>query len=272
MRSIGTPANPDRDDRDSDERILHAALELFGQNGFDGTSVRAIAAQAEVSAALIIHHFGSKEGLRAECDTFVSERLTRDRSEMENPARVQEGIEAWLREPTRYRVLLDYTARMLLDGGEAGTALFDRMFQDTRTLVTEYAAGGLMRPVEDPDMVAMLLTTQGLSTLVFQRHIARAFAGTAGGGPDSGSGDGDGDEGLTPEILRRMVLPTIDLYTHGLYRDDSILTATRAALSGAAGEAEPGTPEQATGPPGPGHASVTPPHSARPAPTPEETS
>jgi len=45
------------------EKILHSALHLFAQKGFDGTSTRQVAQRAEVSEGLIFRHFGSKEGL-----------------------------------------------------------------------------------------------------------------------------------------------------------------------------------------------------------------
>ena len=53
------------------ERIWHAALARFAEEGYAASSVRTIAADAGVSPALILHHFGSKEGLRAACDEFV---------------------------------------------------------------------------------------------------------------------------------------------------------------------------------------------------------
>jgi AcrR family transcriptional regulator len=48
---------------DSRERILASARELFAANGFDKTSVRAVAAGAGVDAALVHHYFGTKERL-----------------------------------------------------------------------------------------------------------------------------------------------------------------------------------------------------------------
>ncbi|HEY5834429.1 TetR family transcriptional regulator [Streptomyces sp.] len=48
---------------DSRERILAAARHRFGSHGYAGTSIRAVAQQAEVDAALVYHFFTSKEGL-----------------------------------------------------------------------------------------------------------------------------------------------------------------------------------------------------------------
>jgi AcrR family transcriptional regulator len=45
------------------ERIEDAARELFGERGFDATTIRAVAARSEVDPALVHHYFGSKEQL-----------------------------------------------------------------------------------------------------------------------------------------------------------------------------------------------------------------
>ena len=46
---------------DKKEYILTTALELFGQKGFEGTSIRDIACKANVNVAMISYYFGSKE-------------------------------------------------------------------------------------------------------------------------------------------------------------------------------------------------------------------
>lgn len=43
--------------------LLDAALELFAEHGFDGTSVRMIAEKADMNVAMISYYFGSKEKL-----------------------------------------------------------------------------------------------------------------------------------------------------------------------------------------------------------------
>ena len=61
-------------------RIRDAAIEQFGRHGF-GVSIRAIAEAAGVSAGLVIHHFGSKDGLRQACDAYVAEVIRTEKSE-----------------------------------------------------------------------------------------------------------------------------------------------------------------------------------------------
>lgn len=45
------------------EQIVAAAREVFSERGFDGATVRLVAARAGVDAALIYHYFGSKQQL-----------------------------------------------------------------------------------------------------------------------------------------------------------------------------------------------------------------
>jgi AcrR family transcriptional regulator len=44
-------------------RILESARSEFAENGWAGTTIRAVARSADVDPALVYHYFGSKEGL-----------------------------------------------------------------------------------------------------------------------------------------------------------------------------------------------------------------
>jgi AcrR family transcriptional regulator len=48
---------------DTKTRILDAAEKLFGENGFDATSLRDITTEADVNLAAVNYHFQSKESL-----------------------------------------------------------------------------------------------------------------------------------------------------------------------------------------------------------------
>ncbi|WP_217578849.1 CerR family C-terminal domain-containing protein [Mesorhizobium sp. GbtcB19] len=55
--------------------LVHAALKLFGRQGFDGTSTRQIAAEAKANIGSIAYHFGGKEGLRAAAADHIVETI-----------------------------------------------------------------------------------------------------------------------------------------------------------------------------------------------------
>lgn len=70
VRALTTNAERKRPGRppgasDTRERILVNARELFARNGIDKTSIRAIAAAADVDPALVHHYYGTKTQLFA---------------------------------------------------------------------------------------------------------------------------------------------------------------------------------------------------------------
>jgi AcrR family transcriptional regulator len=77
ISSIALPptAAPPSLDLTGKARIRHAALQLFASKGYAQASLRRIAQRANVSLALIGHHFGSKLLLRDAVDRWVVRRL-----------------------------------------------------------------------------------------------------------------------------------------------------------------------------------------------------
>ncbi|XVQ11949.1 TetR/AcrR family transcriptional regulator [Spirillospora sp. CA-255316] len=57
---------PKRDREATRRRLLEAARDLFGEHGYDGVTVRMIAAAADANVALVHRYFGSKAALFAE--------------------------------------------------------------------------------------------------------------------------------------------------------------------------------------------------------------
>jgi AcrR family transcriptional regulator len=65
--------------KDTRQRILDAAEELFMQHGFEGTSMRMVTGAAEVNLAAVNYHFGSKEELMQEVLRRRLEVINRER-------------------------------------------------------------------------------------------------------------------------------------------------------------------------------------------------
>lgn len=61
MRTASDP--PSRDARATRAAILAAARERFANDGYERATIRAIAADAGIDAALVMRYFGNKEGL-----------------------------------------------------------------------------------------------------------------------------------------------------------------------------------------------------------------
>jgi AcrR family transcriptional regulator len=202
------------DDLTARARVRDAAVFLFGRDGFDATSVRAVATRAGVSPALVIHHFQSKEGLRRACDDYVAEEFLGRKDELLK-ADAGGAIARWLADVEQFAPLVDYLARMLSTPSPAADGLFDILLQRTRAMIDEQVDAGIMRELDDPDVTALFLTLYGVAPLVMQRQLARTF----------------GVSRLDGEAMRRATLPILELFTHGLYADDRFLRSAREALN-----------------------------------------
>jgi AcrR family transcriptional regulator len=71
-RGPGRPRAAAPGQRERRERLLDAAVALYGEVGIAGANLRDIAARAEVTPAMVHYYFGSKDELR---DAVVEERL-----------------------------------------------------------------------------------------------------------------------------------------------------------------------------------------------------
>ncbi len=56
-------------------RLIEAAIEQFGQHGFDGASTRDIAAASGTAMSSITYHFGGKDGLYLACADYIAEQI-----------------------------------------------------------------------------------------------------------------------------------------------------------------------------------------------------
>lgn len=126
------------------EKILDAALACYRESGITATSLQAVARRAKVSAATILNHFGSADGLAR----VIVERLTadlhipddREWREKGRRARVRRLVREMFEFYERSRPWFDiFRAELDVDpalrDGEAGywqavSQLYDRVFGD----------------------------------------------------------------------------------------------------------------------------------------------
>lgn len=127
-------------------RLRLAALKLFAEHGFDATSTRAIATEAGVSHALLRHHYGSKDGLRAAVDEDVLNTFDEGLAELDADDLAALG-QVTARLFGADEVRRNYLRRVLLEGGPAGTALFQRLLDGARRHLTALRTG----PVDEAD-------------------------------------------------------------------------------------------------------------------------
>ncbi|MCV2489570.1 TetR/AcrR family transcriptional regulator [Geodermatophilus sp. YIM 151500] len=85
------------------QQLLDVARELFGQRGYEATSIEEVAARADVSKPVVYEHFGGKEGLYAVVvDREMQRLLVRFESALSSGGHPRELLER------AALVLLDY--------------------------------------------------------------------------------------------------------------------------------------------------------------------
>jgi AcrR family transcriptional regulator len=196
------------DDRTAVARIRDAAIDQWGQNGFN-VGLRSIAEAAGVSAGLVIHHFGSKEGLRKACDDHIAEEIRTGKSasmQSKDPA----NWFAQMAAIESYAPLMAYVVRSMQSGSELAKMLWRKMLDDAEQYLDEGVQNGLLKPSRDPQARAKYLgiTGGGGFLLYLQMH------------------DNPTDlRAVLRDYGEEMVLPALEIYSEGLMTDSTMYDA-----------------------------------------------
>lgn len=197
------------DDRTAAARIRDAAISEFAANGVDGTSIRTIAAAAGVSPGLVMHHFGSKEGLRVACDEYVA-ALIRDVKggamasggafDVTSAFRTVGGIPA-----------ARYLARTLVDGSPHVADLVDEIVADAVEYVAVGVGTGMIKPSDHERERAAILTIWGLGALVLHQHLERLIGV-----------DITADFSQNPGAASAYMGPVLEIYSEGVFTETTV--------------------------------------------------
>jgi TetR/AcrR family transcriptional regulator, regulator of cefoperazone and chloramphenicol sensitivity len=196
------------DDRTAVARIRDAAIEQWGQKGFN-VGLRRVAESAGVSAALVIHHFGSKEGLRKACDDYIAEEIRTGKSASLQTKDPTDWF-AQMAEIESYAPLMAYLVRSMQSGSELAKMLWRKMIDDAEQYLEEGVQNGLLKPSRDPRARAKYLgiTGGGSFLLYLQMH------------------DNPTDlRAVLRDYGEEMVLPALEIYSEGLMTDSTMYDA-----------------------------------------------
>ena len=200
------------DDLTAAARIRDAAIDQFGQHGF-GVGLRAIAEAAGVSAALVIHHYGSKEGLRQACDDFVAEEIRTSKSDALQSSDPATWL-AQMAEIESYAPLTAYLVRSLQSGGQLANMLWNRMIENAESYFEDGVRAGTIKPSRDPRARARYLAITGGGGLLLYLQMHETPTDL---------------RAVLRDYARDMVLPALEVYTDGLMADSTMYDAFLAA-------------------------------------------
>lgn len=190
------------------ERIRDAAILRYGRDGF-AAGLRAVAADAGVTAGLVVHHFGSKDGLRRACDAHVLGVIHAQK--MKATTGSAAGTIAQLAEIEEYAPIALYALRSLQAGGELAVAFIDKMCRDAEEYLAAGVESGLIRPSRDPAGRARYLTYQGMGSLLLWISLHPGFR------------EVDDFRGELRQLSNEITLPALELFAEGLFVDRKML-------------------------------------------------
>jgi AcrR family transcriptional regulator len=195
-------------DKTATARIRDSAIEQVGKHGF-GVGLRTIAEAAGVSAALVIHHFGSKDALLRACDDYIAEEIRSQKSEVmqsHDPAN-------WLAkvaEIESFAPLMAYLVRSMQSGGELAKSLWRTMIDNAEGYLEDGVRAGTVKPSRDPKARAKYLGLVGGGgfLLYLQMHDTPTDL-----------------RAVLHDYSNDMVLPALEVYTSGLLTDPTMYDA-----------------------------------------------
>jgi AcrR family transcriptional regulator len=203
---------PKADSRDLREHLLDVAATLFGRHGIAGTSLRAIAAEARVTPAMLHYYFGDKAGFS---QALIEERL------LPAVAPLREHLEQAGDDPHALvgafaRGVADIVARhpwlpslwvreVLSEGGSLRELMFSRIVPNLPQLLAQRFAAAQARGCLNPGLDPRLLVVSLVGLTLFPAAGApiwrRAF----------------GEQGLDSDTLLKHTLALLD---HGVAPPD----------------------------------------------------
>ncbi|WP_228760094.1 TetR/AcrR family transcriptional regulator [Pseudactinotalea sp. HY158] len=191
--------------------LLMAALNRFAREGF-GAPLRVIAADADVSAALIIKRYGTKEGLRAACDGVALEWIRAAKTRNIGVV-AGGGLLPTLVGGDEYAPLVGYVMQSVIAGGSLGRSFVEHMIADAEGYLADAVAAGVIRPSRDERARARYLVTSSLGSFLLTMLLE----------PDTGGRSATDLPGLYRMLASEGTGPMLELYTEGLFTTRRIL-------------------------------------------------
>lgn len=189
------------------DKIRDAAVTLFAEHGFKPTTVRAIAAAAEVSPGLVIHHFGSKDKLQAACDAYIAE-VIREGKELSAEAGISLDPMAALKNAQAGPPTTKYLARALAENSPGAAALYDQLLEDSVGYMEVMVETGIFLPSDNPYGRSAVLMAWTLGAVVLHEHVKRTLDVDLLAPPDDPLA-GAAYIGPTLELLQGVLTPQI---------------------------------------------------------------
>jgi AcrR family transcriptional regulator len=206
------------DDRTRRARIRDAALRLFSERGPDAVTMRDIAAAAGVSPALLVRHYGSKDGLIEAVDDYVVASIESMLTQVTEhtgavglgPSAVPSMLDGLARHLPPDSAIPSYLGRLLTAGGSVGAALFGRLYLVSRNALDAMVTDGVAVEGDDPEVRAAFLLISDLAVLMLRTRLTEVL----------------GVDPLSNAGMKRWAAEVFEIYRDGLTGTEKSTRAT----------------------------------------------
>ncbi|CPU63334.1 transcriptional regulator [Mycobacteroides abscessus] len=168
-----------------------------------------------MSAALVVHHFGSKDGLRRACDAYVFDAVRAAKTDAispQDPAAGPMALFTQLAGIEDYAPVFEYTLRSLQAGGDLARSFVEHLTQVTLEYMEDGVAAGVIRPSRDEPARARYLVSLSLGSLLVDGALRER---TEPRDPETD----------LREYVERVMLPALEVFTEGLFVEPTLLDA-----------------------------------------------
>ena len=180
---------------DSKEHLIEVAVNVLAREGFAGSSLRMIAVEAGVSPALLVHHFGSRQGLIEEAiNKTLGEWL--DAKDDLTAAGLTEALKQWPEVAEDGQTKLQFFKQLMVAGGKPAQHLFERMVFEAKSRLEVFQNQGLMKPMSDVESAAVLMASYALAPLLMGEQIKKVLGG----------------DFFDPKVSERLALSSVELF------------------------------------------------------------
>jgi AcrR family transcriptional regulator len=210
------------DDLTARARIRDAALRQFGEQGFERTTIRGIAATAGVSPGLVRHHFGSKAALRDAVDEHVLTEIRRINDEVRKGIAANGEFSEDAITRAAIRPFQGYLARAMVDGSAIISAFFDQIVGLTEEWLGDAEELTDNEFFADRRTRAAVLSAMAMGVPLLREQLSRVL----------------GVDSFSPEGERMVSMALLDIYSHVLITPELAAAARKAFDSYGGGDHE----------------------------------
>lgn len=180
---------------DSKEHLLEVAVNVLAREGFAAASLRMIAIEAGVSPALLVHHFGSRQGLIEQAINKTLGEWLETKDDL-TAIGLTEALRQWPQVAEDGQTKLQFFRQLMIAGGKPAQHLFERMAAEAKVRLEQFAELGFAKKLADIESASVLMASYALAPLIMGDQIKKMLGG----------------DFFDPEVSQKLAQASVELF------------------------------------------------------------